>query len=143
MSGWKEIRLSDIADIQTGPFGSQLHASDYVINGIPSIMPANIGSRLNLQLQNIAYIAEEDAQLLDKYRVRENDIIYRRRGDVEKCAYITKRESGWLCGTGCLRVRFNSTEVCPKFCAYLLSTDNIKSWVSGNAVGTTMLNLNT
>ena len=37
-------------DIQTGPFGSQLHASDYVAMGIPSIMPQNIGdNRINVE----------------------------------------------------------------------------------------------
>jgi hypothetical protein len=30
-------------EVQTEPFGTQLHASDYVPIGIPSIMPLNIG----------------------------------------------------------------------------------------------------
>ena len=142
MRGWRECKLGDFADIQTGPFGSQLHAADYVEVGIPSIMPTNIGNRLEVRTDSIACIKETDAKRLERYLIKENDIVYSRRGDVEKCAFITHKQSGWLCGTGCLRVRFISTELFPKFCAYYLSTDEIKGWVSGNAVGTTMPNLN-
>lgn len=140
--GWRECRLGDFAEIQTGPFGSQLHAADYVEVGVPSIMPTNIGSRLDLQTDTIDCITQFDAKRLGKYLVKESDIVYSRRGDVEKCAFITNKQSGWLCGTGCLRVRVISNELFPKFCAYYLSTDDIKGWVSGNAVGTTMPNLN-
>jgi type I restriction enzyme S subunit len=143
MSEWQSYKLGDFADIQTGPFGSQLHASDYVEHGIPSIMPTNIGNRLDIKTDTIVCITEEDASRLEKYRVKENDIVYSRRGDVEKCAFISANEAGWLCGTGCLRVRFISDQISPKFCAYYLSTEEMKGWVSGNAVGTTMPNLNT
>lgn len=142
MSEWQQITLGEIADIQTGPFGSQLHASDYVAAGIPSIMPTNIGSRLEINKNNIACITNADAKRLQRYLVEDGDIVYSRRGDVEKCAFITKNEDGWLCGTGCLRIRFESKNVIPRFVAYYLSTDEIKGWVSGNAVGTTMPNLN-
>jgi type I restriction enzyme S subunit len=142
MSEWRECKLGEIAGIQTGPFGSQLHASDYVIEGIPSIMPANINGNMRIITDDIARIRTNDAKRLEKYIVNENDIVYSRRGDVEKCAFITSRESGWLCGTGCLRVRFTSSAVFPKYCAYYLSTDKIKAWVSANAVGSTMPNLN-
>ena len=43
-NGWAYSTLGETCakgggDVQTGPFGSQLHASDYVPNGIPSITP--------------------------------------------------------------------------------------------------------
>ncbi|MBK7812959.1 MAG: restriction endonuclease subunit S [Rhodocyclaceae bacterium] len=102
VKAWQQLSLGDIADIQTGPFGSQLHAADYVDSGIPSIMPTNIGNRLEIRTEGIACIKEADAQRLERYLVRVNDVVYSRRGDVEKCAFITSRENGWLCGTGCL-----------------------------------------
>jgi type I restriction enzyme S subunit len=142
MSEWKEYKLGEIANIQTGPFGSQLHQSDYVDVGIPSIMPVNIGDRMNISIEKIVYITEEDATRLSRYRVQEGDIVYSRRGDVEKCAYIGKAEIGWLCGTGCLRIRIDSSKADSKFIAYYLSTEDMKSWISNNAVGTTMPNLN-
>jgi type I restriction enzyme, S subunit len=142
MREWKECRLGDVADIQTGPFGSQLHASDYTENGIPSIMPTNIGDRLEIDERGIARINNEDARRLLKYLVEEGDIVYSRRGDVEKCAYISSRQHGWLCGTGCLRIRVVSDRIISKYCAYYLSTDEIKQWILNSAVGTTMPNLN-
>ena len=129
-------------DIQTGPFGSQLHASDYVLSGIPSIMPANIkGGRVSEE--GIARISEADAKRLSKYLTKAGDIVYSRRGDVERCALIRKREEGWLCGTGCLRVRTGSGVVDPDFCSHFLSHPETKEWISRHAVGATMPNLNT
>lgn len=142
VSEWRHVELGDVADIQTGPFGSQLHSADYIADGIPSIMPTNIGTRLNINKLEIACIKESDAKRLDRYLVQNGDVVYSRRGDVEKCAYITRNEDGWLCGTGCLRIRFVGETVFPKFCAYYLSTDEMKGWILGRAVGTTMPNLN-
>ena len=142
MSEWKKCKLGDVAEIQTGPFGSQLHASDYIESGIPSIMPTNIGTRLEINKTDIACISDNDAKRLNRYLVDEGDVVYSRRGDVEKCAYISHHEKGWLCGTGCLRIRFNKQKVIPKYCAYYLTTAEIKGWISGQAVGTTMPNLN-
>ena len=37
-------QLGEIADIQTGPFGSQLHNEDYVLNGTPIVTVEHLGS---------------------------------------------------------------------------------------------------
>ncbi len=58
MSEWKEYKLGEIANVQTGPFGSQLHQSDYVDVGIPSIMPVNIGDRMNISTDKIGFIRQ-------------------------------------------------------------------------------------
>ena len=142
MNKWQTYRLSDIADVQTGPFGSQLHQRDYVDVGTPCIMPCNIGANLDVQTDNIAHLKASDIVRLNKYCVKEGDIIYSRRGDIEKCAYINHLQEGWLCGTGCLRIRPNTSICFPKYLAYLLSTKESKKWIVANAVGTTMLNLN-
>lgn len=129
--------------VQTGPFGSQLHAADYVDSGIPSVMPQNIGDNVIIE-QGIARISLDDAQRLSKYLLREGDIVYSRRGDVEKRSYVTSREDGWLCGTGCLLIRFGPRAKCdPRFISYLLGTEACRAWVNQHAVGATMPNLNT
>ena len=143
MEEWKEYKLGEISDIQTGPFGSQLHQKDYVPLGTPCIMPTSIGNRLNIDTTNIAHVKGEDVTRLQRHCVKEGDIIYSRRGDIEKCAYILPVNEGWLCGTGCLRIRVKDNDVNSRFVAYQLSTCECKKWIVGNAVGSTMLNLNT
>lgn len=139
---WTKTTLSEVSDIQTGPFGSQLHASDYVNSGIPTIMPQDIvGNRVITD--TIACIREEDAIRLAKYRVAPGDIIYSRRGDVERHALIGNAENMWLCGTGCLRVRPNKHKVIPQYLHYYLSSPDSRAWIRSHAHGTTMPNLNT
>ena len=137
----KKYKLGEIADIITGPFGSQLHASDYVEKGVPSIMPKDIGDRIVIH-DTIAHITEEDAIRLSKYRVNLGDIVYSRRGDIERCALITETDVGALCGTGCLRVRPDKDIVNSVFLSFYLSTPHIRKWVVDNATGATMPNLN-
>lgn len=129
-------------DIQTGPFGSQLHAADYVPVGVPSIMPQNIGDN-RISEHGIARITPEDATRLSRYLVREGDIVYSRRGDVEKRALIRANEDGWLCGTGCLRVRLGDKGANSSYAAYYLGHPSVREWIVRHAHGATMPNLNT
>ena len=129
-------------DIQTGPFGSQLHASDYVPVGIPSIMPQNIGDNRIIE-DGIARISPEDAQRLSRYLVRAGDIVYSRRGDVERRALIRETEDGWLCGTGCLRVRLGQNGADARYTSYYLGHPDVREWIVRHAHGATMPNLNT
>ena len=55
----------------------------------------------------------------------------------------TKKEEGWLCGTGCLRVTIDSEKADSRFVFFQLQHPDTVGWVEKHAVGATMLNLNT
>ena len=40
----EEYKLSDIAEVRTGPFGSQLHNEDYVSTGTPIVTVEHLGN---------------------------------------------------------------------------------------------------
>lgn len=126
--------------IQTGPFGSQLHASDYEDVGVPVVMPTNIGENRVLE-QGIARVSEQKAETLSRHRLRAGDIVYSRRGDITRRALI-REEAGWLCGTGCLLVRPGPTAD-SRWLSYWLGTPSTRAWLTRHAVGATMPNLNT
>ncbi len=136
--------ISDEADgtIRTGPFGSQLHESDYVADGIPVVMPKNIVEG-NVSISDIAMIRTEDADRLSQHRLKPGDIVYGRRGDIGRRAYISERENGWLCGTGCLRISLDKSSLDSKFLYYYLGQHHVIGWIYNQAVGATMPNLNT
>ncbi len=140
---WEKVKLGDIAaSVQTGPFGSQLHQSDYSEFGTPVVMPKDmIGGKI-LE-DSIARVEEQHVNRLSRHKVNVGDILYARRGDVGKCALVTENEKGWLCGTGCLKVTIDFSKANPKFVFYQLQKLETVGWVEKHAVGATMLNLNT
>lgn len=140
---WKKVKLGEIsADIQTGPFGSQLHMSDYSEKGIPVVMPKDMING-KITEENIARVTDNHVKRLNRYIISSGNILYARRGDVGKCVYVSEKESGWLCGTGCLRININTAIANPKFVFFQLQKTETIGWVEKNAVGATMLNLNT
>lgn len=140
---WDKTTLGRIStSIQTGPFGSQLHQSDYSEDGIPVVMPKDlIGGKISTE--SIARVSAEHVERLSRHKIIPGDILYSRRGNVGRCAFSTEREKGWLCGTGCLRVTIDSRLAVPHFVFYQLQTKKSIGWVEKHAVGATMLNLNT
>ncbi|WP_293649850.1 restriction endonuclease subunit S [Thiolapillus sp.] len=139
--------LGDICDdaggeIKTGPFGSQLHQSDYSENGTPVVMPKNIIDG-TVSVADIARIADQHVERLSQHCLKVGDIVYGRRGDIGRHALIKSREDGWLCGTGCLRITAGNGELQPNFLHYYLDQDDVKGWILNQAVGATMPNLNT
>ena len=139
----QETTLGAVAsNIQTGPFGSQLHSSDYSDEGTPVIMPQDIVD-WKISEQKIARVSEEHVQRLQRHKTNEGDIIYPRRGDLAKCAYITDNETDWLCGTGCLKVTIDEARANSKYVYYHLQQPYSTSCIELATVGSTMPNLNT
>ena len=145
-AGWTPASLGGVClasgGIQTGPFGSQLHASDYVLIGTPIVMPKDIvDNRLNDA--TIARAAPEDVHRLSRHRLELGDIVYSRRGDVRRRALVRAEHRGWLCGTGCLRARVDPRHADPRFVYYYLGHARVADWIEQHAIGATMANLNT
>lgn len=136
-----KVKLGDISQIITGPFGSQLHMSDYVSDGYPVIMPQNISNRRVNEI-GIARIDDSNFNRLIRYSVQPNDIIYARRGKVDEHAFIDVPQK-MICGTGCFRVRVVSREVYPLFLSLYLNRAETRQWLISHAVGSNMPNLNT
>lgn len=139
---WKKVTLGEIADLQTGPFGSQLKFEEYVQNGIPVVMPINIDLSGTISINKIAHTSEKKASLLKKYKLKNGDIVFSRRGDLSKIGYITNDQSGWLCGTGCLRAR-PKENIVSCFLHLYLKQKNVANWLEDNSIGQTMKNINT
>ncbi len=146
-SDWLVSTVGEVFDefsgrIQTGPFGSQLHASDYVDAGIPTVMPANMGDNRIIE-EGISRVRPEDVERLARHKLLKGDIVFSRRGDVERRSLVRDREVGWLCGTGCLLVRPPRSHVDSAFLSYWFGHPVVRAWLTQHAVGATMLNLNT
>lgn len=134
-SEWQLTTLGQICTeqggaIQTGPFGSQLHTSDYKETGVPVVMPTNIGDS-GIVEDGIARIDQSDVDRLSQHKLMLNDIVFSRRGDVTKNALIREHEVGWFCGTGCLKVRLGTERIAnAKFISHCLRLPDTKDWLA-------------
>ena len=140
---WEKVKLGDIATcIQPGPFGSQLHNSDYSKEGTPIIMPKDIVGGAIVH-SGLLKVSEEHVKRLSRHQVYEGNLIVARKGDVRKCAYITANENGWMTGSDCLKVVLDESKCYPKFIYYQLRSEHIGRWLEKVSIGATMPSLNT
>ncbi len=135
------VEISSIVEvIRIGPFGTALHKEDYIDGGIPVINPQHIKQNTIVPSSKTT-ISEAKASELASYRLKSNDIIMGRRGEMGRTAAITEKEEGWICGTGSIRFRLKS-EFDAEFYAQILSSPSVVHYLEENATGTTMKNLN-
>jgi type I restriction enzyme S subunit len=142
---WSAATLGKVVErdggvIQTGPFGSQLHQSDYVTEGIPVIMPKDITDG-RVDVDTVARVSEQTAHRLSRHQLRPRAIVLPRRGEITKRAFIREDQTGWLCGTGCLQIALEGKHLLPEFLYYYMERHEVARWLEQHAVGTTMLNL--
>lgn len=135
------VLLSEIADIQTGPFGSQLHNEDYVDFGTPIVTVEHLGHR-RFTTQNLPFVSDADEKRLSKYAMRTGDTIFSRVGSVDRCSFVSTAENGWLFSGRCLRVR-PGENIDGLFLYYYLSSKPVAQYIRNIAVGATMPSINT
>ncbi len=138
-------KLADLCNngkgIQIGPFGSQLHAYDYVEEGVPVVMPSNMDSD-EVLANEIVRITPQMANKLSRHKVKVGDILLPRRGELDRRAYVHPAQEGWICGTGSIRIRIQDKAI-SRAIFHALSARHTVTWLERFAVGTTMPNLNT
>ena len=143
---WAAITLGELCGkpngaLQTGPFGSQLHKSDYQETGVAVVNPTHLaGNRINHE--EVPRVSEKVATRLDRHRLQELDILFARRGEIGRHGLVTKTEKGWLCGTGCFLVRAGKPFIDNRFLSYYFSTEPLIKWLYSHAAGAIMPNLN-
>ncbi len=135
------VKISEICDdIRIGPFGTMLHKSDYVSGGIPVINPQHI-KNLSIKPGASVTVTAAKADELSAYKIRSNDIIMGRRGEMGRAAAVSEAEHGWICGTGSILFRLKP-EYDAVFYARILASPDSVHYLEENATGTTMKNLN-
>ena len=137
----KTKALRFLSDIQTGPFGSQLHKEDYVDDGTPIVTVEHLGNRVFTE-QNLPRVSNEDKQRLSKYILKEGDIVFSRVGSVDRCSFVDSQHTDWLFSGRCLRVR-PFEEISPLFLYYFFCLESTKKFMRNIAVGATMPSINT
>ena len=135
---WKKVKLSELADIKIGPFGSLLHKEDYVTGGHPLVNPSHIING-RIIVDNDLTLTEGKYFELSAYHLKKNDVVLGRRGEMGRCAVVD--EEGLLCGTGSLLIRTNGT-VTADYIQKIISFPTFKKTIEDMAVGQTMPNLN-
>jgi type I restriction enzyme S subunit len=86
-------------------------------------------------------VNRQTRERLNTYVLKAGDIVIGRRGELGRCALVTKREEGWLCGTGSFFVRLSAAMDGEYFVA-LFGSQQFRSRLEASSVGTTMSNLN-
>lgn len=142
-SEWNKYFLNKVASIQTGPFGSQLHEKDYVKVGTPIITVENLVNDKIIHSSDTPRVCERDKKRLQKYILQEGDIVFSRVGSVDRSAYVSENEDGWMFSGRLLRVRPDQGIIDKKFLHYWLTQNSIKEFVRRIAVGATMPSINT
>jgi len=139
---WKVVPLgATMHSIQTGPFGSQLHANEYIAGGVPVINPSHIyDERINPD--PTITVNRKKAANLARHILLPGDIVLARRGELGRCALVSKLEEGYLCGTGSLRIRPMTNVFEPAYLVHLLSSQRVRDALNFSSIGTTMNNLN-
>ncbi|MFA0834930.1 MAG: restriction endonuclease subunit S [Methanobacterium formicicum] len=144
---WAMIKIKHLAGncsnpVQTGPFGAQLHAEDYVETGIPLILIRNVNNG-QINIKNIPFVSEEDAIRLSMYRLNVGDIVFSRVGSLGRAALVTKNEESWLISGQMLRLRLQDKRINAPYLVYVFQSDLSNEYVSLESVGSTRESLNT
>ena len=128
-AGWHYVPIgllgADLFNpVQTGPFGAQLHASEFVSSGVPVIAVGNVTPK-GLVTEDIQYISPAKAKHLARYDVQAGDLLFARSGaTLGKVCVAPASVQDWRMTGHILRVRLDGRLILPELAAYWISSSN-------------------
>lgn len=145
MSEWERRSLGEVvakdAGIKTGPFGTSLSASEYSEQGVPVISVGEVGyGEFTLRVET-PRVGPATTARLSEYLLREGDIVFGRKGAVDRSAWVSTKEDGWFLGSDGIRLR-PGPMMDSRFLSFQLRSRRVRDWLLQHAGGSTLLSLN-
>ena len=144
---WKKWTIGELISqtkttIQTGPFGTVLSASEFVDYGIPVISVREIREGFIRVTDETPCVTDETFSRLGKYTLSANDIVFARKGSVDRSAVIPDGAERYFLGSDGIRIRFDKRVVNPNLMLYIFQSPSTKQFLIQSSYGTTMAGLN-
>lgn len=139
---WTIESIRNIGDFKTGPFGTMLKADEYSSGeGVPLICMRDIKEGFLEIDDKTPRIPPSVVERLQGYLLETGDLVFGRKGNINRSAIVKDIQNGWLLGTDGIRMRLSKSFHAP-FVSYFFQKDDIQSWLLHNATGTTMASMN-
>ncbi len=136
-----ELLSNHGGSIKTGPFGTKLKAAEYTRDGVPVISVGEIDyGRIVLRAET-PKVNEAVTERMPEFLLKEGDIVFGRKGAVDRSARVRPDQNGWFLGSDGIRLRL-SAAVDATFIAYRFQLNSHRSWMLQHAAGSTMPSLN-
>ncbi|MBE0608021.1 MAG: restriction endonuclease subunit S [Dehalococcoidia bacterium] len=136
-----EVLSQHGGSVKTGPFGTTLKAKEYSTDGVPLISVGEIGYGAIRVHPGTPRVPREVVERLPEYLLEHRDIVFGRKGAVDRSAMVKPGQAGWFLGSDGIRLRLPKS--CDaQFVAYHLQAPATRTWLVQHATGTTMASLN-
>ncbi len=110
---WKEVELSEVADLTVGFVGTM--ASHYTENGILFLRSTNI-EPFNIKMDDVRYISPEFNETIKKSQLNPDDVVIVRTGKPGACTVIPQKTEPWNC-SDLVIIHPNKEKINPHFLA--------------------------
>lgn len=128
--------------MKTGPFGTLLKASEYTkIDGVPVISVGEVREGYFRVTEHTPLVPEKVQKRLPQYILQAGDVVFGRKGAVERSALVRQPQAGWFLGSDGIAVR-PTGEHCPEYVAAQFQSFRVRQWLALNSTGTTMASMN-
>jgi type I restriction enzyme, S subunit len=130
--------------VQTGPFGAQLHNTDFTPYGVPVIAVGNL-TGTGFRRDGLYFISQEKADQLARYDVWSGDILFARSGaTLGKVCVAPVDVSNWRMTGHILRARLNVEFLRSEIALYALAAlPSVTKQIFGSVRGVTRPGFNT
>ena len=146
--GWQWVTVENIGTkneqtVLTGPFGSTLGSDDFIALGTPVLTIGCLTER-GIVLNKAKYISKEKASELDRYKVREGDLLFSRMATVGRAGLVTKEHAGTVINYHLMRLRLANDVIDPDFfLTYVRGAQTVVDYVKDVNHGATRDGINT
>jgi type I restriction enzyme, S subunit len=136
-----EIIRSYDGEIKTGPFGTKLKAAEYSRSGVPVISVGEIQHGRIVVHENTPRVGTDVTSRMPEFLLCAGDIVFARKGSVERSSVVRKDQEGWFLGSDGIRLRLPDS--CnSRFFGYQIISPQTQAWLTQQATGSTMASLN-
>ncbi|HQF53571.1 MAG TPA: restriction endonuclease subunit S [Fibrobacteria bacterium] len=139
---WEVKPVNEFGTIKTGPFGTLLKASEYTEHdGVPLISVGEVRNGFFRISDETPRVSEQVTRRLPQYILKTGDIVFGRKGGVDRSAMVRENEYGWFLGSDGIAIR-PSKELAHEYLGHQFQGSTTKNWLLQNAIGSTMPSLN-